>query len=115
MRGQILWAEQILHVAQFFLLAITQQIVRQTARLCALASIRAPSAERLAGQTLAAVRNAQRTMHEDFDWHRCQAADLTDLIDRQFTSQHDTLDPQFASLFDGNGIGHRHLSASMHN
>ena len=68
-RRQVLWAEQIFLIAEIDVLAVTDQLVGQSAGLSTLPAIRAAAAERFARQALAGVRDAECSMHERLQRH----------------------------------------------
>jgi hypothetical protein len=65
--GEVLRGEEVIAAAQVHFPAIGNQLVRHPAGLRALAAIRAAPAERLAGEALAAVCDAERAVDENFE------------------------------------------------
>jgi hypothetical protein len=106
---QILGTEQVLLITQIDVTAVADQLIRQPARLCALAAIGAASAERFTRQALAAVRHAQCPVDKDFQRHGSPPMDHGDLAYRQFAGQDHAIDPQPLGLVDALRTGERHL------
>ena len=94
-RRQVLRAEQVFLIAEVHVFAITHQVIRQPAGLSTLPAIRAASTKRLARQTLPGVRDAERSMDERLQRHVGLRRDLTDLFEREFACEHDSLNAQF--------------------
>src|SRR5947209_1220229 len=107
MGRQILRAEQIGPIARIALLAIDDQVIRQSARLGTLPPIRAAAAEGFAGQTLAAVSNAQRPVNKHLDRHGRTDRYAPNVVKRQFTGENHALDTQTANELDSPRLGER--------
>ena len=79
--GQVLRAEQVLRFTEVNGLAVADDLVGHAASLGALAAIGRPAAERFAGEALARIRDAERTVNEHFERHVGLAANLADLCE----------------------------------
>ena len=93
---QILGAQEILDVVEVDEPAVADDLIRHAARLGALAPIRRPAAERLAGQALSRIGHAERTVDEDFQGKVDRPADAADLGQRELAGQDDSRATQLA-------------------
>ena len=132
--GEILRAQEVAPVAELDQPAIGEQLVRHPAGLGALAAIGGASTQRLAGQALAGVGHAERTMDEDLERHSrrrlpagrrlitagwsgpegaLRSLDGRDFPGRVFPGQHDKIGAQLFRESDTGCAGDRHLGGAM--
>ena len=112
--GEILRAQQVLHVAELALLAVDDEVVGHATGLGALAAIRRATAPRLAGETLAGPRHAQRAVDEHLELDVGALAEQRDLVDREFARHDHARGPERARELGALGARDRHLRAGVH-
>ncbi len=112
-RREVLRAEQVLDVGEVEDLAVADDLVGEPAGLGAFAPVGRPAAERLAGQALAGVGDAEGAVDEDLDGKVGVVADPGDLAEGQLAGQDH---PRAAELLrepDALGAGDRHLGRGV--
>ncbi len=107
--GQILRAQQILDVVRVDVATVADQIVGEPAGLGALPAVGAPPSERLAGQTLSRVGDAQGAVDERFERQRRWLVNLPHLADRQLAGHHHAIDSERSRELNPFGAGQGHL------
>jgi len=93
--------------------AVADQFIGEPAGLGALAAIGAAAAERLAGQALSRIGNAQRAMDKHLQLERRLPTDGGDLRDGEFAGEHHPLHSQGFGEADRLGAGEGHLGGRV--
>ena len=106
---QVLGAQQILNVVEINELAVADDLIRHAARLGALTPIRRAATERLAGQTLSGISDAQGAMDEDFNRKIDRFANSVDLSQCQLAGENHARAAQVAGECNSRGARDGHL------
>ena len=112
--GEVLGAEEVAFVAEGHLHAVRDEIVGQAAGLGAFAAVGGAAAERLAGEALAGVGDAECAVDEDFQGELhlrggLGGVDFSDVGEGIFAGEDDELGAEFAGEGDAGGARDRHL------
>ena len=111
--GQVLRAQEILDVFQVDHPAVANDLIRHAACLGTFAAIRRASAECLAGQALARIGDAERTVDEHFDRKVDRPANAADLGQCQLAGQNHSRATQLAGERDAFLARDRHLGRGV--
>ena len=111
-RREVLRGEQVTLVTEIAERPVHDKLVRHAAGLCAFAAVGTPLAERLAGEALAGVGDAERTVDKDLERHPLLVEAL-EFPQREFAGQNGAGDPEIAGHLDSLRRGEGHLGRGM--
>ena len=112
-RVEVARREQVAGVPEVAVLAVHEHFVGQSARLGALAPVGAAPAPRFGGKALAGVTDAQRPVHEGFEFHVGLLGDTPDVLEAQFAAQHHPRGPEAPRQLRTLCTGDAHLRGAV--